>query len=429
MTAFIVTGGMIILFVLGIPVGYSLGVAGLLAYFNEMGSRVNVPMLSQRMQYGVNNFLLLAIPLFILAAKLMNTAGITGRLFNFARLLVGYFPGGLGHANAVASLIFAGMSGAAVADAAGLGQVELKAMKDEGYDPDFSVAITAASSTIGPIFPPSIPMVIFGLVAEVSVGRLFLGGVVPGLIMTVALMIMVAIYALRNNYPRIPFPGFRELLTGFSHAFLPILTPVILLGGIWSGQFTPTEAAAVAVAYAFVLGVVIYKEIGLRDLVQVFVDTAKETAAIGIIICAANFFGWLLLRTGLTLKVTAGISQLTTNPLALLIVINIFLLVVGCFMETVVAILIITPMLMPVITKVGIDPLHFGLVMVLNLMIGLLTPPFGVVLFVMVGVSGLSFERVVRATLPFIVPLLVVLALITFFPPLVTWLPNLVMGK
>jgi tripartite ATP-independent transporter DctM subunit len=429
MTAFIVTGGMIILFVLGIPVGYSLGVAGLLAYFNEMGSRVNVPMLSQRMQYGVNNFLLLAIPLFILAAKLMNTAGITVRLFNFARLLVGYFPGGLGHANAVASLIFAGMSGAAVADAAGLGQVELKAMKDEGYDPDFSVAITAASSTIGPIFPPSIPMVIFGLAAEVSVGRLFLGGVVPGLIMTVALMIMVAIYAHRKKYPRIPFPGFRELLTGFSHAILPILTPVILLGGIWSGQFTPTEAAAVAVAYAFVLGVVIYREIGLRDLEQIFVDTAKETAAIGIIICAANFFGWLLLRTGLTLKVTAGISRLTTDPLALLIVINLFLLVIGCFMETVVAILIITPMLMPVITKVGIDPLHFGLVMVLNLMIGLLTPPFGIVLFVMAGVSGLSFERVVRATLPFIVPLLVVLALITFFPPLVTWLPNLVMGK
>ena len=429
MTAFIVTGGMIILFVLGIPVGYSLGVAGLLAYFNEMGSRVNVPMLSQRMQYGVNNFLLLAIPLFILAAKLMNTAGITVRLFNFARLLVGYFPGGLGHANAVASLIFSGMSGAAVADAAGLGQVELKAMKDEGYDPDFSVAITAASSTIGPIFPPSIPMVIFGLAAEVSVGRLFLGGVVPGLIMTVALMIMVAIYAHRKKYPRIPFPGFRELLTGFSHAFLPILTPVILLGGIWSGQFTPTEAAAVAVAYAFVLGVVIYREIGLRDLEQIFVDTAKETAAIGIIICAANFFGWLLLRTGLTIKVTAGISRLTTDPLALLIVINLFLLVIGCFMETVVAILIITPMLMPVITKVGIDPLHFGLVMVLNLMIGLLTPPFGIVLFVMAGVSGLSFERVVRATLPFIVPLLVVLALITFFPPLVTWLPNLVMGK
>src|SRR5574341_692570 len=195
MTTFIVTAGMIILFVLGIPVAYSLGVAGLLAYFNEMGSRVNIPMLSQRMQYGVNNFLLLAIPLFILAAKLMNTAGITVRLFNFARLLVGFLPGGLGHANCVASLIFAGMSGAAVADAAGLGQVELKAMDSAGYDRRFSVAITAASSTIGPIFPPSIPMVIFGLVAGVSVGRLFLGGVVPGVLMTGALMVMVAVYA------------------------------------------------------------------------------------------------------------------------------------------------------------------------------------------------------------------------------------------
>ena len=429
MTTFIVTAGMIILFVLGIPVGYSLGVAGLLAYFNEMGSRVNIPMLSQRMQYGVNNFLLLAIPLFILAAKLMNTAGITTRLFNFARLLVGFLPGGLGQANVVASLIFAGMSGAAVADAAGLGQVEMKAMRDEGYDDDFSVAITAASSTIGPIFPPSIPMVIFGLVAEVSVGRLFLGGVVPGLIMAVALMIMVALYAQRKNYPRTPFPGFRELLKGFTHAFLPILTPVILLGGIWSGQFTPTEAAAVAVAYALVLGVIIYKELRPKDLGQIFIDTARETAAIGIIICAANFFGWLLLRTGLTIQVTAGITQMTNNPIVLLILLNIFLLVIGCFMETVVAILILTPMLMPVIAKVGIDPLHFGLVMVLNLMIGLLTPPFGVVLFVMAGVAHMPFERVVRATAPFIIPLLVVLALITFFPPLVTWLPTLVMGK
>jgi tripartite ATP-independent transporter DctM subunit len=272
-------------------------------------------------------------------------------------------------------------------------------------------------------------MVIFGLVAEVSVGRLFLGGVVPGLAMTVALMIMVALYARRKRYPRTPFAGFRELRKGASHAFLPILTPIILLGGIWSGQFTPTEAATVAVAYALVLGVLIYREIGLNDLGPIFISTAKETAAIGIIICAANFFGWLLLRTGLTIEVTAGISGLTSDPLALLLIINIFLLIIGCFMETVVAILIITPMLMPIIAKLGIDPVHFGLVMVLNLMIGLLTPPFGVILFVMVGVSGLSFERVVRATAPFIIPLLAVLALITFFPPLVTWLPNLVMGK
>jgi tripartite ATP-independent transporter DctM subunit len=428
MTTFIVTAGLMILFVLGIPVGYSLGVAGLLAYLSELGSRVNIPMLSQRMQYGVNNFLLLAIPLFILAAKLMNTAGITTRLFNFARLLVGFLPGGLGQSNVVASLIFAGMSGAAVADAAGLGQVELKAMRDAGYDRDLSVAITAASTTIGPIFPPSIPMVIFALVAEVSVGRLFLGGVIPGLLMTIALMIMVACYAHRSGVPRTLFPGMLELLKSFSHAFLPILTPIILLGGIWSGEFTPTEAAAVAVAYALLLGALAYREIGLKDLGRIFVATARETAAIGIIICAANFFGWLLLRTGLTIKIATSITELTTNPLALLLLINLFLLVIGCFMETVVAILILTPMLMPVIAKVGIDPVHFGVVMVLNLMIGLLTPPFGVVLFVMTGVSGMPFERVVRATLPFIVPLLVVLALITVFPWLVTWLPRLVMG-
>lgn len=429
MTTFIVTGGMIILFILGIPVAYSLGVAGLLAYLNETGSRVNIPMLSQRMQYGVNNFLLLAIPLFILAAKLMNTAGVTARLFNFARLMVGFLPGGLGHANCVASLIFSGMSGAAVADAAGLGQVELKAMRDEGYDTELGVAITAASSTIGPIFPPSIPMVIFALVAEESVGRLFLGGVVPGLLMTVALMLLVAYYAERNGYRRTPFPGFRALLSAFSHAFLPILTPIILLGGIWSGQFTPTESAAVAVAYALILGLMVYREISVKDLGHIFAATAKETAAIGIIICAANFFGWLLLRTGLTTKVAGGITQLTTDPFILLVLINFFLLIIGCFMETVVAILIMTPMLMPVITQVGIDPLHFGVVMVLNLMIGLLTPPFGVVLFVMAGISGLPFERVVRATLPFIAPLLAVLALITVFPGLVTWLPNLVMGR
>jgi tripartite ATP-independent transporter DctM subunit len=427
-TTFIVTAGLMILFVLGIPVGYSLGVAGFLAYLNELGSRANVPMLSQRMQYGVNNFLLLAIPLFILAAKLMNTAGITTRLFNFARLLVGFLPGGLAQSNVVASLIFAGMSGAAVADAAGLGQVELKAMKDAGYSSELSVAVTAASTTIGPIFPPSIPMVIFALVAEVSVGRLFLGGVIPGLLMTVALMIMVAWYAHHHQVPRYPFPGFRELFQGFTHAILPILTPIILLGGIWSGQFTPTEAAAVAVAYALLLGVAVYREIGLRDLGQIFIATAKETAAIGIIICAANFFGWLLLRTGLTNQVATGITHLTSDPLVLLILINLFLLLIGCFMETVVAILIVTPMLMPVIVKVGIDPVHFGVVMVLNLMIGLLTPPFGVVLFVMTGISDLPFERIVRATAPFLIPLLAVLALITVLPSLVTWLPTLVMG-
>ena len=426
---YIITFGLIGMFFLGIPIAMSLGLSALVAFFVEQGSRMNVPMITQRMQYGINNFVLLAVPLFILAARLMNTAGVTSRLFNFATTMVGFLPGGLGHANCVASLIFAGMSGAAVADAAGLGQVELKAMKDAGYDRDFSVAITGASSTIGPIFPPSIPFVIFGLVAGVSVGRLFLGGVIPGVLMTAALMVMVGVYATRRGYPRSPFPTPRLVVTSFIDAFLPLLTPTILLGGIWTGWFTPTEAAAVAVAYALILGTLIYRELSLKDTLQVFIDSAKDTAALGFIVAAASFYGWLLMRTGAPAAMVEALLGISRNPLVLLFIINLILLVVGCFFETIVAILILGPILMEVVTKVGIDPVHFGLVMVLNLMIGLLTPPFGVVLFVMVQVGGISFERVVRATAPFIIPLLVVLLLITVYPPLVTWLPNTVMGK
>ncbi|HSB78181.1 MAG TPA: TRAP transporter large permease [Candidatus Methylomirabilis sp.] len=426
---YIITLGLIGFLILGVPVSVSLGLSGLTAFFLEQGSRMNVPMIAQRMMYGINNFLLLAVPLFILAARLMNTSGVTARLFNFATTIVGFLPGGLGHANCVASLIFAGMSGAAVADAAGLGQVELKAMNDAGYDREFSIAITAASSTIGPIFPPSIPMVIFGLVAGVSVGRLFLGGVIPGILMTAALMAMVWTYAKKRNYPRSPVPNLRRLAKSFAQAFLPILTPVILLGGIWTGWFTPTEAAAVAVGYALVLSTVIYRDMSWKDLVEAFIGTARDTAAIGFIVAAASFYGWLLMRTGAPTALAEGMLGLTRNPLALLLIINFFLLIVGCFFETIVSILILGPILMQVTSQVGIDPVHFGLVMILNLMIGLLTPPFGVVLFVMVQVGGLSFEKVVRATAPFIVPLFVVLGLITVFPPLVTWLPNLVMGK
>ena len=424
MTLYVVSLGLLVLFIVGIPIAFAMGITGFAGYFVEMGGRVTVSMLAQRMMYGVNNFLLLAIPLFILAAKLMNTSGITKRIFDFARNLVGFLPGGLGHANTVASLIFSGMSGAAVVDAAGLGQIELKAMKDGGYDTEFSVAVTAASSTIGPIFPPSIPMVIFGLVAEVSVGRLFLAGVIPGLIMTVALMLMVAGYAIRKKYPRSPFPGLRGLARSFLLAFFPLLTPIILLGGIWTGKFTPTEAAAVAVAYALFLGGFVYREFKLKQMFEIFIATTKETAAIGIIVCAANFYGWLLVRSGITIKLAEGIGGLSADPLVILLAINIFLLLIGCFLEPVCAILILGPVLLPVIVKLGIDPLHFGVVMVLNLMIGLLTPPFGVVLFVMAGFSGMPFEGVVKAILPFLVPLLLVLILITLYPPVVTALPN-----
>lgn len=416
--------GLVVLLILGVPVGFSLGVASLFAYFESTAGAIIPSVVSRRMMFGLNNFLLLAIPLFILSAKIMNTARITSKIFGFAHSIVGFLPGGLGHANVVASLIFAGMSGAAVVDAAGLGQVELEAMEDGGYDKDFSVAITAASSTIGPIFPPSLPMVVFGYMSGVSIGRLFLGGVVPGLLMTLILMAMVSFFAHKRGYPRLPFPTIKGLVKSFGEALLPLLTPVILLGGIWSGIFTPTEAAAVAVFYALIIGKIALKELGWPELKQVLMDTARETAIIGFIVAASGFYGWMLMRSGMTVRVASTLITLSDNPMVILLTINLFLLLVGCFLDPTVAILILTPILMPAIVRVGIDPVHFGVVMVLNLMIGLLTPPFGIVLFVMAQVSGMRFGQVVRATAPFLLPLFVVLILIVFFPGLVTTLPD-----
>jgi tripartite ATP-independent transporter DctM subunit len=421
------TLGLVVLLLVGMPVALALGVSALGALL--MGGATFQPsILSTKMQFGLQNFVLVGIPLFILAAKLMNTAGITAKIFRFADTLVGFLPGGLGHSNVIASLIFSGMSGAAVVDAASLGQIELEAMKKAGYPRKFSVAITAGSSTIGPIFPPSIPMIVFSFASGVSVGRLFLGGVVPGLLMTVALMAMVTFYARWIGLPREPFPTWAVAAKNFVDAFLPMMTPVILLGCIWSGVVTPTEAAAVAVCYALLIGAVALRELSWRALVEVFVETAKESAVIGFVIAAAALFGWVLMRSGVTVQLAEALLGFSSNPLVILLLINLFLLVVGCFLDSTVAILIFAPIFLPVITAVGIDPVHFGVVMVLNLMIGLLTPPFGMVLFVMAQISGLKFEEVVEATLPVLVPLLAVLVLITLFPSLVTGLPDMLMG-
>jgi len=424
---FALTFGMVALLLIGMPVALAMGLSSLAALLVG-GGAFQPSILSTKMQFGLQNFVLIGIPLFILAAKLMNTAGITAKIFRFADTLVGFLPGGLGHSNVVASLIFSGMSGAAVVDAASLGQIELEAMKKAGYPRKFSVAITAGSSTIGPIFPPSIPMIVFSFASGVSVGRLFLGGVVPGLLMTLALMAMVTVYARRNGLPREPFPTWARAARTFVDAFLPMMTPVILLGCIWSGVVTPTEAAAVAVCYALVIGAFALREVTFRTLVQVFVETAKESAIIGFIIAAASLFGWVLMRSGMTVQLAEAFMAVSSNHLVILLLINLFLLVVGCFLDSTVAILIFAPIFLPVITAVGIDPVHFGVVMVLNLMLGLLTPPFGMVLFVMAHISGLKFEEVVEATLPVLIPLLVVLVLITIFPPLVTGLPDLLMG-
>ena len=420
------TLGLVVFLMMGLPVAMALGLSAVGATLLS-GAPFQFTILSQKMQFALQNYVLLAIPLFILAAKLMNTAGISMRIFRFADTLVGFLPGGLGHANILGSLIFSGMSGAAVVDAAGLGQIEIDAMTKSGYSKKFSAACTAASSIIGPIFPPSIPMVVFSFVSGVSVGRLFLGGVVPGLLMTAALMAWVAYQAKKYGYPKQPFPTWAIARKSFAAAIVPLLAPVILLGGIWGGFFTPTEAAAVAALYALIVGVFVMRELSLREIARVFVETARETAIIGFLVAASTFYGWVLMRTGLTLKLAAGLIALSENPWVILIVINLFLLVVGCFIDSTVAILILGPLFMPVIGAVGLDPVHFGVVMVLNLMIGLLTPPFGIILFVMAQITGLSFEEIVRATLPTLVPLMVVLVFITFYPPLVTWLPTLIM--
>jgi tripartite ATP-independent transporter DctM subunit len=320
------------------------------------------------------------------------------------------------------------MSGSAVADAAGLGTIEIKAMTDDGYPLPFSAAVTAASATIGPIIPPSVPLLIYGVVADVSIGRLFVGGFIPGLLMAGALMIQIRWMARKHGFGAHRAPTFPEFFTKARKAFLSLLTPVILLGGMMIGVFTPTEAAFIAALYALFLGLVVYREIKWRQLPQLFLATIETNAVVLMLVMTASLIGWVMARTRVPQQLGEWILSTTQDPVLILLLLNVFLLIVGCFMEALAALVILIPVLMPVIKVVGIDPVHFGLVVVLNLMIGTLTPPVGIVLFVVARVAKLPFEAVTRATAPFLVPLIVVLLLITVFPQLVLWLPNLVFG-
>ncbi|MEX0760208.1 MAG: TRAP transporter large permease [Tistlia sp.] len=418
---FVLLFGMIIL---GVPV--ALALAGSSLVFILLSERIPDVVVVHRMINGVDSFPLLAVPFFILAGNLMNTAGITNRIFDFAKACIGWMRGGLGHVNVGASVIFAGMSGAAVADAGGLGTIEIKAMRDAGYDPAFSVGVTAASSTIGPIVPPSLPMVIYGVMASASIGQLFAAGFIPGLLMAVSLMLMVAWYAHRRRYPRDAAFELRRLGRTFVKAFLSLMTPVIIVGGILFGIFTPTEAAIAASAYALFLGAVVYRTLTWRRLLRVSFDTIETTAVVLFIVAGASIFAWILTSSRVTEHFAAILLGISENPIVILLLMNLLLLVVGFFMETIAAITILVPVLLPIILKVGIDPVHFGVIMVLNLMIGLLTPPVGMVLYVLSRVSGVPFERCVSATLPFLIPLVAVLLLVTFLPQLSLWLPTLI---
>ncbi|WP_246272779.1 TRAP transporter large permease [Oricola thermophila] len=408
------------LLIAGAPVAVALGVSSL--FFISTSGMPSLVVL-HNMVNGINSFPLIAVPFFIMAGHLMNTAGITTKIFTFARATVGWMHGGLGHVNVGASVIFAGMSGAAVADAGGLGNIEIKAMREAGYDTDFSVGITAASSTIGPIIPPSLPLVVYGVIADTSIGQLFAAGLIPGVIMALALMGMVAFYARLRDYPRDDRFSFRVFLLTFADALLPLFTPVIIVGGILTGIFTPTEAAIAAVVYSLFLGMFVYRTLDMRRILRVSMETIETTASIMLIVAASAIFAWILTANQVAQLFARELLGITENPTAILLIIMLIVLVVGCFMETIAAITILTPVLLPVAVSIGIDPVHFGIILILNLMIGLLTPPVGMVLYVLSKVAVVPFERCVVATAPFLVPLVAVLLLLSFLPSLSMWLP------
>jgi tripartite ATP-independent transporter DctM subunit len=418
---FVMLAGML---VFGMPVAIAL--AGSSAIFIIFSGSTPPMVVAHRMINGVDSFPLLAVPFFILAGNLMNTAGITERIFNFALALVGWMRGGLGHVNVGASVIFAGMSGAAVADAGGLGAIEIKAMRDAGYDVKFAVGITAASSTIGPIIPPSLPMVIYGVVAGASIGQLFVAGFIPGLLMAVSLSIMISIMARRKGFGRDQPFYWSALWSTFQRALLSLLTPVIIVGGILSGAFTPTEAAVAACAWALFLGMAVYRTLTLPRFLRVSFDTIETTAVVLLVVGAASIFAWILTSNRVPEHFAAGLLTISDRPWVILLLMNLILLAVGCFMETVAAITIMVPVLLPIAVVLGIDPVHFGVMMVLNLMLGLLTPPVGMVLYVLARVAKIPFEQCVVGTAPFLIPLVFVLLLVTFVPAVTMWLPTLI---
>ncbi len=390
---------------------------------------LNPSIVPQKMIQAVNSFPIVAAPIFILMGNILTAARINDKIVAFAQTLVGWLRGGYAHASIVASMIFAGMVGSAVADAAGVGAIEIKSMKRVGYRPETAASITAAAATIGPIIPPSLPMVIYGVSADVSVGRLFLAGFIPGVLMGLSLMMMVAVVARRQGFGREPFAGFHAIWRTFRDGIWALIAPVILLGGMFSGYFTPTEAAAVAAFYSLFLGLVVYRTLEWRMLPGILVETVETTGLVLALVMAAGALGWCLSVSRVPQTLTPLIVDTIKNPLMFLLACNLVLLLVGCFMEVLAAMLILIPIMVPAAVKFGIDPVHFGVMMIMNLILGTIHPPIGVVLFITSRIAEISFEKMSRAILPWLVPLLIVLALVTVWPPLTLWLPNLVMGK
>jgi len=414
---------LLVLMVLGVPVALSLALASAL-YLLSNG--INLAQMVQQLAVSVNSFALLAAPFFVLVGQLMNTGGITNRLFGFVKAVVGHIRGALGHANILVSMIFAGLSGAALADAAGLGTVEIKAMEEDGYDTEFAVAVTAASSTVGPIIPPSIVMVVIGIAAGTSIGKLFLGGIIPGIIMSVALMIMVAYASFVRKYPKGEKPTLRTIVRSFVQAFPSLLTPIIIIGGILGGVFTPTEAGVVAVVYAVILSVLVHREIRVKELPRIFLSSMLTSAKILFIVSAAGAFGWILAYEQAPQKLTALIVGYVSNPTMFLVIIMVFYLLLGCIMDAASIVVLTVPVLVPTLVGLQIDLIHFGVLLAISMSIGTLTPPLGTVMYLLMDISKITIDRYTRAIAPFLALLAVVLLLLVFVPRLVLWIPNFV---
>ena len=420
----------VLLFLLGMPIAGAMITS---SFLYALGSGIKLSIMGTRMFTSLNNFALIAIPLFILTAEVMNKTSVSDRIFGFCRDLVGYIPGGMGHVNIVTSIIFAGMSGSAVADAGGIGNLAYQAMVDEGFDEDFSACTTIASSTVGPIIPPSIPAVVYAMVANVSVGKLLFGGIVPGILMGLFMVLYVYIWSLRNNGPKLQWKGWRyyavHLLHSFLSCILPLLTPIILLGGIYLGVVTTTEAAAVAVLYALILGFIIYRNMRPRDFVLCLKNVFISSGSVMLIIAASKCFSWVLTAENLQDKIFAVFSSFAGNSRFLTaLCVTLFFLVLGCLSDPNVNIMVFVPMVLPLLSNAGFDPIHAGICIIIIAMIGNITPPVGVVLMTTCSLQHLSIERVSRKLIPWIVLLMAEVVLLWAVPGLVTFLPGLIMG-
>lgn len=422
----ILFGTFFLCLVIGVPVAICLGVSSV-AYL-LMYADMPLVVFPQKIFAGVDSFTLLCIPGFILAGNLMNGGGITDRIIRFANAGVGWIRGGLGLTNVAGSMLFAGISGTAVAEAASIGAVMIPGMKKAGYPISFAAAITAAASTVGPIIPPSVPMIIVGALTGVSVGRMFMAGAIPGLMLGCGMMLVCYLLAVKNNYPRQEWKGWGELFISFRGAIWALLLTALIIGGLLSGIVTPTETAILACIYAFVVGIYIYKGITLRQVPKIVIDSAVTSAALLALVGIANVFGWIMAAEEIPQAIAQGMLSLTDNKYVIILLINILLLIVGMFMETIAALIILFPALVAVTTSVGIDPVHFATFAVLNLMIGLTTPPVGVCMFVCANIAKTPLSQVIKSITPFLMGNIIVLLLVSFIPQLSLWLPNMLFG-